>query len=88
MSFVSTADDGVPRADEADVIRRGEVIEITNEFAHVRVCKIWTRNGERLEIEAPKLGYRIRLDPLELESISWQTPETFSRLLQTPFGPE
>jgi hypothetical protein len=88
MSFVSTADDGVPRAYEADVIRRGEVIEITNEFAHVRVCKIWTRNGERLEIEAPKLGYRIRLDPLELESISWQTPETFSRLLQTPFGPE
>lgn len=78
-----------PSGAEGDkVIRRGEVIELTNEFAYVRVCKIWTRNGERLEIEAPKLGYRIRLDPLELESISWQTPETFSRLLQTPFGPE
>jgi hypothetical protein len=73
---------------DADLIRRGEPLEITNEFAQVRVCKIWTRNGERLEIEAPKLGYRIWLDPLELESISWQTPETFSRLLQTPFGPD
>jgi hypothetical protein len=86
---MATAGDSASSAgDDADVLRRGEVIEITNEFAHVRVCKIWTRNGERLEIEAPKLGYRIRLDPLELESISWQTPETFSRLLQTPFGPE
>ena len=73
---------------DPDLIRRGEPLEITNEFAQVRVCKIWTRNGERLEIEAPKLGYRIWLDPLELECISWQTPETFSRLLQTPFGPD
>jgi hypothetical protein len=85
---VSTADDSLPDAGDSEVIRRGDIIEITNEFGHVRVCKVWTRNGERLEIEAPKLGYRIRLDPLELESLSWQTPETFSRLLQTPFGPE
>ena len=88
MSGMAAESDSASSAEEADVLRRGEVIEITNEFAHVRVCKIWTRNGERLEIEAAKLGYRIRLDPLELESISWQTPETFSRLLQTPFGPE
>ena len=74
--------------DETDEpIRRGETIEIGNEFAFVRLRKIWTRNGERLELEAPKLGYRIRLDPLELESITWQTTETFSKFLETPFGP-
>jgi hypothetical protein len=88
MGPMAVPHDGARESGNSEVIRRGESIEITNEFAQVRVCKIWTRNGERLEIEAPKLGYRIWLDPLELESISWQTPETFSRLLQTPFGPD
>ena len=68
-------------------IKAGELIEIGNEFAFVRVRKIWTRNGERLEIEAPKLHFRIRLDALELESLTWQTADTFSRFLETPFGP-
>lgn len=48
---------------------------------------MWTRNGERLEIVAPRLGKHIRLDPLELESLTWQTTETFSKFLETPFGP-
>jgi hypothetical protein len=61
---------------------------IANEFAMVYVRKVLTRNGERLEIESPKLGYKIQLDPLELESISWQPKEVFSRFLRTPFGPE
>ena len=80
---------GRPEAQTPDdePVRRGEPLEIANEFAFVRVCKVWTRNGERLEITAPRLGYQIRLDPLELESISWQTEETFSRLLENPFGP-
>jgi hypothetical protein len=51
------------------------------------VRKVWTRNGERLEIVAPRLGKHIRLDPLELESLTWQTTETFSKFLETPFGP-
>jgi hypothetical protein len=68
-------------------VRGTEPLEIGNEFAFVRVRKIWTRNGERLEITAPKLGYQIRLDPLELESLTWQTTETFSKFLETPFGP-
>jgi hypothetical protein len=70
------------------LIRGGEVFDIANEFAHVQVRKVWTRNGERLEIAAPRLDYRIRLDPLELESLTWQTTETFSKFLETPFGPE
>ena len=73
--------------DDDEPTRRDEAIEIGNEFAFVRVCKVWTRNGERLEITAPKLGYQIRLDALELESITWQTKETFSKFLETPFGP-
>ncbi len=68
---------------------RGDEVEfeLANEFAVVRVRRKRTRNGERLEIEAPRLGRRVALCPLELESLTWQTPETFSRFLATPFGP-
>jgi hypothetical protein len=69
-------------------LERYEDVGIANEFAQVSVCKVLTRNGERLEIRSPKLGRRIRLDPLELESLTWQTTETFSRFLEEPFGPE
>jgi len=62
-------------------------MEITNEFALVRVRKVWTRNGARLEIGSPRLGYTIRLDALALESLTWQTMDTFTRFLETPFGP-
>lgn len=65
-----------------------EEIELANEFAAVRVRKIPTRNGVRLEIFSPRLGYRIRLDPLALESLTWQTMETFTRFLSHPFGPD
>ena len=66
---------------------QAEYTEIANEFATVLVRKVHTRNGVRLEIFAPKLGYRILLDPLELESLTWQSSETFSKFLETPFGP-
>lgn len=61
---------------------------ISNEFTSVEVRKIATRNGELLEIRSLKLGFIVRLDPLELEALTWQEPLTFSRLLQTPYGPE
>jgi len=63
-------------------------IEIANEFGLARVRKVRTRNGERLEISAPKQESKILLDPLELESLTWQTPETFAEFLTEPFGPE
>ena len=62
-------------------------LQVGNEFAVVSVRKIQTRNGERLEIQAPRLGYRIELDAMELESLTWQPKETFSRFLETPYGP-
>lgn len=62
-------------------------IELANEFTSVAVRKVFTRNGARLEISSPRLGFRIQLDPLALESLTWQTVETFSQFLATPFGP-
>lgn len=62
-------------------------LTLSNEFTTVVVEKVTTGNGERLRISAPRLGYRIDLDPMQLESLTWQTPETFSRFLETPFGP-
>ncbi len=67
---------------------RDPVIEISNEFTTVCVKKVDTRNGVRLEISSPRLGYRIQLDALALESLTWQTMETFTRFLETPFGPQ
>jgi hypothetical protein len=71
----------VPRED-------GGWVELANEFAEVLVRKVHTRNGVRLEITAPKLGHGILLCPLELEALTWQSSEMFSRMLATPFGPE
>lgn len=67
--------------------RDGMQMELSNEFATVSIRKVYTRNGVRLEIASPRLGRRILLDPLALESLTWQTMETFSAFLQTPFGP-
>lgn len=61
---------------------------VGNEFTQVEVRKRRTRNGERLEIASPGLGRSILLDPLELESLTWQDATLFSTLLATPYGPE
>lgn len=62
-------------------------VVIANEFAYVRVRKVLTRNGERLEIDAPRRGYLIRLDAVELESLTWQTSDLFSTFLRDAGGP-
>jgi hypothetical protein len=62
--------------------------ELSNEFATVCIRTVETRNGIRLEISSPKLRTSIRLDPVALESLTWQTMETFSKFLESPFGPE
>lgn len=64
-----------------------DAIEIGNEFAQIRVRKVETRNGCRLLIESTKSGLSIALCPLELESLTWQTPETFSAMIANPFAP-
>ena len=65
----------------------GPAIRVANEFADVQVQKVMTRNGERLEIRSPKRGLAVRLDAVELESLTWQTPATFSGFLEGSIGP-
>ena len=42
----------------------------------------------RLRIESARLGRSIDLDPLELETLTWQTHDLFTGFLADPFGPE
>ena len=63
----------------------GAEIVIANEFAEIRIAKVRTRNGARLLIESPKSGQWIALCPLELESLTWQSTETFSAMVGKPF---
>ena len=73
-----------------DAVGTGEEpIYLVNEYASVRVRKIRTRNGERLEITSLSNGGRtIALDALVLESLTWSTVLEVGQGLQTPFGPE
>ena len=65
----------------------GEVLRLANEFAEVLVRKVRTRNGLRLEICSPKLGFAVRLCPLQLEALTWQSGDVFSGFLSNPLGP-
>ncbi len=72
---------------EAQVETENEYTEFTNEFAYTLVRKVRIRSGARLEILSPKLDYQTYLDAPLLESLTWQTTETFSRFLEEPYGP-
>ena len=61
------------------------VLHVANEFSEVTVRKLLTPNGERLQITASRIGRAIELDPLQLEGITWQTPESLSRFLEKSF---
>ena len=63
-------------------------LRATNEFTSVEVRAVRTRNGERIEVRSRKMDTSVLLDPLELESLTWQTHESLSRLLEHPYGPE
>lgn len=63
------------------------VFQIANEFTVVRIAYVNTGSGERMVITSPRLGYETHLDSLQLESLTWQTPELYSSLLETPYGP-
>lgn len=65
----------------------GEEFEIVNEFAAVKIQRVMTRNGMRLLISSPRLGFSTMLDAMSLESLTWQPPEVFSNFLEQPFGP-
>ncbi len=62
-------------------------IRLANEFGEVVVERVPTRNGARLRISVPASGRSILLCPLELEALTWQDHDLFSRLLATPHSP-
>jgi len=57
-------------------------IKISNDNENVSLRKVHTRLGERLELSNPENGSLIRLDPLELESLTWQTSESFESVIE------
>lgn len=71
-----------------EVAPDGPIITIVNEFAEIRIQKVYTRNGERLRMESYRRGSEILLDAIQLESLTWQTPDDFSRLLTASIGPD
>jgi hypothetical protein len=62
-------------------------LDVGNEFASVRVRRVLTRNGARLQVHSSKLQTDVFLDSVVLESLTWQTPESLSLLLRTPLEP-
>lgn len=72
MNEDGAADDGI--------VRVGESFGIGNEFTGVQVRKVWTRQGERLELTVPRTGRRILLDAMQLEIITAQEPSRFTEL--------
>lgn len=54
---------------------------IVNEFADVRVRKVLTGNGERCEIDAPRIGRKVLLDAVVLEALARQSPDQLSRFV-------
>ena len=74
---------GTEDGDGAD----GPSITVANEFSEVVVRLVHSRNGARLLIDAPRAGRSIALCPLELEALTWQTPATFSAMMENPYRP-
>ncbi|MFB7441617.1 hypothetical protein ACWC4A_47305 [Streptomyces mirabilis] len=74
------------RPKDDGIVRRGEWIGIGNEFSGVQLRKVWTPQGERLEIVVPKRGYRILLDAMQLEIVAAQQPGKFSELFAVHLG--
>lgn len=93
LSWEGEAEDAAAAARAASELgvlqeqRDGDKIVIGNEFSEIQVSKVLTRNGARLLIESPKSGQWVTLDPLELESLTWQNQATFSAMVGRPFGP-
>lgn len=78
----STTDDDLP----VGVVRADPWNGIGNEFAGVQFRKVWTRNGERLELFVPRTGARILLDAMGLEVLADQKPDFLTTLIAERFG--
>lgn len=68
------------------VVETAEWFGIGNEFTGVQVRKVWTRNGERLQLWVPGRNYTILLDAMQLEIIAAQDATEFSTLFAHKLG--
>ncbi len=75
--------DPVPGVVDAD-----EWQGIGNEFTGVRFRKVYTSNGERLQLFVARRGYNALLDPMQLEIVAAQEPEVFTMLHARALGAE
>jgi hypothetical protein len=82
--------DAVGGADvgEDGIVRKGEAFGVGNEFTGVQVRKVWTRQGERLELLVPRSGRRVLLDAMQLEIVAAQDPERFTELFAVQLDAE
>lgn len=85
---MTMSDNNDEKIADDEYIQKEKLTDIINEFTRIEVSKVLTPKGERLEIVAPLRGHTIRLDPLELEALTWQSHGIFSKLLEEPLGPE
>lgn len=70
------------------VVETGEWFGIGNEFTGAQIRKVWTRNGERLQVYIPARGTTILLDAMQLEIIAAQDAGQFSQLFARKLGSE
>jgi hypothetical protein len=75
-----------PTQSSADGAEAESEITITNEFTSVRLRKVRTRNGERVEIRSLRVPNVVRLDALVLESLTWRSMKDIAKGLESPFG--
>jgi hypothetical protein len=66
---------------------REDPITVSSEFAQASVEKVEVDGRPLLAVEAPKLGYSIRLSAPALAWLATQDHELFTEWLETPFGP-
>lgn len=66
------------RGPDEGVVSEGERFSIANEFCGAWIRKVWTRNGERLELSIPKTGARAYLDATQLEILAGQSSKMMS----------
>lgn len=68
------------------VVKTGDWFGIGNEFTGVQIRKVWTRNGERLQLWVPARNYTILLDAMQLEIVAAQDASEFSELFARTLG--
>lgn len=63
------------------MVTKEPVITLKDGDRVIEIRKVYTKNGERLRIEAVHMNRFVELDPLETESLTWQTEESLQKAL-------